>query len=153
MRAGGLGLQAGKVLGASQQRRTCTIFFFFFFYYLWRSLGDRSPITSVRSFSKIRVNFLNGRRLPRRPASSRRGDERRVFGTLARVARSHVDQAAEEGRARPRTSACRERRRRTGVTALMRLEPRSARCRRRGAGRDWGRSACINSTRPFRWGH
>ena len=38
MRAGGLGLQAGKVLGASQQRRTCTIFFFFFFYYLWRSL-------------------------------------------------------------------------------------------------------------------
>ena len=39
MRAGGLGLQAGKVLGASQQRRTCAIYyFFFFFYYLWRSL-------------------------------------------------------------------------------------------------------------------
>ena len=39
MRAGGLGLQAGKVLGASQQRRTCKkSFFFFFFYYLWRSL-------------------------------------------------------------------------------------------------------------------
>ena len=31
MRAGGLGLQAGKVLGASQQRRTCTIFFLFLF--------------------------------------------------------------------------------------------------------------------------
>ena len=32
MRAGGLGMQAGKVLGASQQRRTCTIFFLFSFF-------------------------------------------------------------------------------------------------------------------------
>ena len=69
--------------------------------------GDRRQVTNyVRPFFfKNSHEFL--KRSTVAPASSR-GDERRVFGTTARVARSQVDQAVEEGRARPRRAGSAE---------------------------------------------